>query len=66
MKISKEKMAQMSRQIEDQKDVIVSKENAIENLLARMDELTNSLTSKNNEINNLKSEINSLKNEVKY
>jgi len=63
MKISKEKMAQMSRQIEDQKDVIVSKENAIENLLARMDELTNSLTSKNNEINSLKSEINSLKNE---
>jgi len=65
MKISKEKMAQMSRQVEDQKDVIISKENAIENLLSRMDELANSLINKNNEINNLKNEINSIKNEVR-
>jgi chromosome segregation ATPase len=62
-KIYKDKINQMTRQMEDQKEVIKSKDNAIENLLTRMDELTAALTSKNDEISTIKYELTNLKEE---
>jgi len=65
-KIYKEKINQLSKQLDDQKEIIRSKDNAIENLLARMDELTESLAGKNDEITALKTEISSLKTETPF
>ena len=60
-KIYKDKINQMGKQMDDQKDIIKSKDNAIENLLGRMDELTDSLTLKNQEIGHLRKELQAMK-----
>lgn len=53
----------MTKQVEDQKEIIKSKENAIENLLTRMDDLTAALTQKSEELANMKREL-SMKDDI--
>lgn len=55
---------QLTKQIEDQREELKAKDNTIESLLLRMDNLTQTVTSKNNEMILLKAEISSLKDEV--
>ena len=63
-KIYKDKISQLSKQNEEQKELLRSKETTIENLLARMDELMESISTKNNEINSMKEEMWSIKADV--
>lgn len=64
MKIYKDKISEMSKEIEDQNGIIQSKDKTIENLLTQMDILTTSLADKNKEVNSLKEEVNFLKSGV--
>lgn len=61
MRLLKEKVAQSSKQIEEQVEVIESKNIAIENLLFKMEKLTDSLTQKTNQVTELQEEIEKLK-----
>ncbi len=61
MRVLKEKTAQQQKQIDEQVEVIESKNIAIENLLFKMEKLTDSLAQKTNQVTELQEEIEKLK-----
>jgi predicted nuclease with TOPRIM domain len=63
-KIYKDKIAQMAKQLDDQKEINKNKDNTVENLLARMDELSAALAAKNSEISSLRTEVSKLNEEL--
>ena len=57
-------MNQLNRQVETQRELLKGKENQVEELLNKLDDVAKSNQTKADEINSLKQDIKSLKEEV--
>ena len=63
-KIYKDKVNQLNKQVETQREILKEKENQVDELLNRLDDVAKSNKSKSDEINYLKQDTKSLKEEV--